>query len=318
MSTSSTETLLNTGYVDQSAPAAAQRRPHRGGALALRIGRRALVPLALMLLWQIAAWAGWIHPNTLASPVQVWGAFRQTWADGQLWPSILDIAAPRQHRPRDRSQRGCAPGVIAGTSRAGEEIVDGPMQMLRSLPFLGLLPLLIVWLGIGESVKIGLVVVGVIYPIYLNLHKGIRAVDPRYAELARACGVGRLGVIRKIVLPAALPSFLVGLRFSLGIAWLSLVVSETVNADSGIGWLIEQGSEYLRTDIIVMGLVLYALLGLLLEGIVRVLEWRLLPWRRDFVSRSASPSTVSPRAARSRSETSAAASGHAPFCATWT
>ena len=118
--------------------------------------------------------------------------------------------------------------------------------MLRALPFLGLLPLLIVWLGIGEGVKIGLVVIGVIFPVYLNLHKGIRSVDPRFAELSRACGVGRWGVIRKVILPGALPSFLVGLRFSLGIAWLSLVIAETVNADKGIGYLIMQGQQYLR------------------------------------------------------------------------
>ena len=108
------------------------------------------------------------------------------------------------------------------------------------------MPLLIVWLGIGEGVKVGLVVIGVIFPVYLNLHKGIRGVDPRFAELSRACGVGRWGVIRKVILPGALPSFLVGLRFALGIAWLSLVIAETVNADKGIGYLIMQGQQYLR------------------------------------------------------------------------
>jgi sulfonate transport system permease protein len=286
MSTSSTETLVNSGYAEpRGGQVASSTRTRRGSRRAVRIGRRALVPLLLLLLWQVAAWAGWIHPNTLASPIQVWNAFRQTWADGQLWPSIFVSVRRVAIGLAIGVSVGTFLGIVAGTSRAGEEIVDGPMQMLRSLPFLGLMPLLIVWLGIGEGVKIGLVVVGVIYPIYLNLHKGIRAVDPRFAELARACGVGRLGVIRRIILPGALPSFLVGLRFSLGIAWLSLVVSETVNADKGIGWLIEQGAEYLRTDVIVMGLVLYALLGLLMEGIVRLLEWRLLPWRREFVSR---------------------------------
>jgi sulfonate transport system permease protein len=141
-----------------------------------------------------------------------------------------------------------------------------------------------VWLGIGEGVKVGLVVIGVIYPIYINVHKGIRAVDPRFAELARACGVGRWGVIRQVILPGALPAFLVGLRFALGIAWLSLVIAETVNADKGIGYLIMQGQQYLQTDVIVMGLVIYALLGLILEGLVRFIEWRTLPWRREFVS----------------------------------
>jgi sulfonate transport system permease protein len=145
------------------------------------------------------------------------------------------------------------------------------------------MPLLIVWLGIGEGVKIGLIVIGVVFPVYLNLHKGIRSVDPRYAELSRACGVGRWGVIRKVILPGALPAFLIGLRFALGIAWLSLVIGETVNADKGVGYLIMHGQQYLQTDVIVMGLVIYAILGLLMEALVRLIEWRALPWRREFV-----------------------------------
>lgn len=256
----------------------------RARGISIRLARRALVPVLLLVLWQTASWAGWIDASTLASPIQVWHAFTDSWSSGQLWPSILVSLRRVAIGLAIGVSAGTLFGIIAGTSRAGEEIVDGPMQMLRSLPFLGLMPLLIVWLGIGEAVKIGLVVVGVVYPIYINLHKGIRAVDPRFAELSQACGVGRWGRIRHVVLPGALPAFLVGLRFALGIAWLSLVVGETVNAEKGIGYLIMQGSQYLRTDVIVMGLVLYAMLGLLLEGLVRLLEWRLLPWRREFVS----------------------------------
>jgi sulfonate transport system permease protein len=248
------------------------------------IARRSLVPILLLILWQVASWAGWIDDSTLASPVQVWHAFSDSWSSGQLGPSILTSLRRVVIGLAIGVSIGTALGLIAGLSRIGEEVVDGPMQMIRSLPFLGLMPLLIVWLGIGEGVKIGLVVIGVVYPIYLNLHKGIRAVDPRFAELSKACGVGRFGVITKVILPGALPAFLVGLRFSLGIAWLSLVIGETVNADKGIGYLIMQGQQYLQTDVIVMGLVIYALLGLILEGIVRLIEWRLLPWRKEFVS----------------------------------
>jgi sulfonate transport system permease protein len=248
------------------------------------IARRAAVVLAIFLLWQCASWAGWIDSATLASPVEVWNAFTESWSSGQLWPSILTSLQRVLIGLAIGVTTGVVLGLIAGLSRVGEELVDAPLQMLRALPFLGLMPLLIVWLGIGEGVKVGLVVIGVIYPIYINVHKGIRAVDPRFAELARACGVGRWGVIRQVILPGALPSFLVGLRFALGIAWLSLVIAETVNADKGIGYLIMQGQQYLETDVIVMGLVIYALLGLILEGIVRFIEWRTLPWRREFVS----------------------------------
>ena len=264
------------------ATSARRARPWRRRAPA--IARRAAVVLAILALWQCASWAGWIDSATLASPVQVWHAFTESWTSGQLWPSVLTSLRRVLIGLAIGVTTGTVLGLVAGLSRIGEEFVDAPLQMLRALPFLGLMPLLIVWLGIGEGVKVGLVVIGVIYPIYINLHKGIRAVDPRFAELARACGVGRLGVIRQVILPGALPSFLVGLRFALGIAWLSLVIAETVNADKGIGYLIMQGQQYLETDVIVMGLVIYAVLGLILEGIVRFIEWRALPWRRDFVS----------------------------------
>jgi sulfonate transport system permease protein len=234
-------------------PLAAPRpRRRRGLQRAAAIGHRALVPLLLVAIWQVASWAGWIDNGTLASPVQVWHAFSESWTSGQLGPSILTSLRRVVIGLAIGVSIGTVLGLIAGLSHFGEEIVDGPMQMIRSLPFLGLMPLLIVWLGIGEGVKVGLVVIGVIYPIYLNL-------------------------------PGALPSFLVGLRFSLGIAWLSLVIGETVNADKGVGYLIMQGQQYLQTDVIVMGLVIYALLGLILEGIVRLIEWRLLPWRKEFV-----------------------------------
>jgi sulfonate transport system permease protein len=261
-------------------PKRSRQRPSRLPGLA----RRALVPIVLVVIWQAASWAGWLTPGTLASPIDVWNAFTESWSSGELLPSILTSLRRVAIGLAIGVSIGTVLGLIAGLSRVGEELVDAPIQMLRALPFLGLMPLLIVWLGIGEGVKVGLVVIGVIFPIYLNLHKGIRSVDPRFAELSKACGVGRWGVIRKVILPGALPAWLVGLRFSLGIAWLSLVIGETVNADKGIGYLIMQGQQYLQTDVIVMGLVIYALLGLAMEGLVRLIEWRTLPWRREFVS----------------------------------
>ncbi len=269
------------------APAPATTQPRRAGRRRSRLrslARRAAAPVLLVVLWQAASWLGWLSGETLASPVEVWRAFVDLWQSGDLWPSVVTSLRRVVLGLAIGVSIGTVLGLIAGLSRIGEELVDAPLQMLRALPFLGLLPLLIVWLGIGEGIKIGLVVVGVIFPVYLNLHKGIRSVDPRFAELAKACEVGRWGVIRKVILPGALPSFLVGLRFSLGIAWLSLVVAETVNADQGIGYLIMQGQQYLQTDVIVMGLVIYALLGLAMEGIVRLIEWRTLPWRREFVA----------------------------------
>jgi sulfonate transport system permease protein len=255
-----------------------QQIQHRLGQTARRLS---LVAIALVI-WQSASWVGWLDVQTLASPAEVWAAAVRLWHSGELFPSIrISLWRVVQGLLIGVSIGGVL-GLIAGLSRIGEEIVDTPLQMLRALPFLGLLPLLIVWLGIGEGIKVGMAAIGVVFPIYLNLSKGIRAVDHRYAELAQTCGVGWRGLVRWIILPGAWPAFLVGLRFSLGIAWLSLVVTESVNAESGIGYLIQQGQQFLQTDVIILGLVIYALLGLAMEALVRLIEWRTLRWRVEF------------------------------------
>jgi sulfonate transport system permease protein len=259
--------------------ARARRLPRLGGP-----ARRMLLVVLLLMLWQCASLLGWVDVQTLASPAEVWTAGVRLWMSGELVPSIwVSLRRVTQGLVIGVSIGGVL-GLIAGLSRMGEEIVDTPLQMLRTLPFLGLLPLLIVWLGIGEGIKVGLVAIGVVFPIYLNLSKGIRAVDHRYAELARACGVGWRGLVRWVIFPGAWPAFLVGIRFSIGVAWLSLVVTEAVNAEAGVGYLIQQGQQFLQTDVIVLGLVIYALLGLVMEALVRLIEWRTLRWRVEFTS----------------------------------
>ncbi|MFO6454539.1 MULTISPECIES: ABC transporter permease [unclassified Aeromicrobium] len=278
-----------TSTVRPAAPAATARPPRppaaarRGSGRAAEIARRASVVVAILVAWQAASSWGWIDRSTLASPAEVASLFWEQLGDGSLatntWVSLRRVLIGLFIG----GTIGTIAGLVAGLSRVGEELVDTPLQMLRALPFLGLMPLLIVWLGIDESLKIGLVTIGVIFPIYLNLHKGIRAVDPRFGELASMHGLGRWQLIRRVIMPGALPSYLVGVRFALGIAWLSLVVAETVNAEAGIGFLVMRGREYVRTDMIVLGLVIYAVLGLLMEWGVRLLERQLLPWRKEFV-----------------------------------
>ncbi len=180
---------------------------------------------------------------------------------------------------------GTCTALLAGLSRLGDDIVDAPMQMLRTLPFLALVPMFILWFGIGELPKVALVALGATFPIYLNLIAGIRGIDPKLVEAARVCGLGRGSIIRHVVLPGALPSALVGLRYALGTAWLSLVVAEQVNATAGIGFLINDARDFLRTDVIVVGLLVYALLGLLTDGLVRTAERRMLAWRPVLVRR---------------------------------
>jgi sulfonate transport system permease protein len=165
-------------------------------------------------------------------------------------------------------------------SRWADQLLDPVLQMLRTLPFLGLVPLLILWFGIGELPKLVLVAFGSAFPLYLNTYAGIRSVDRRLLEAATVLRLGRWQRIWHVVLPSALPQVLVGLRLGLGVAWLSLIVAEQVNADSGLGHMIMEARDFLRADVIVVGLLVYALLGLVTDAVVRTVERKALAWRR--------------------------------------
>ena len=249
----------------------------------LRGARRFLSTMLLVAAWQAASSAGLLSPRVLASPAQIASSAWALAASGDLpWHVAVSLG---------RVSAGLAIGlavgallaVAAGLSRLGEDLIDAPVQMLRTLPFLALVPLFILWFGIGETPKITLVALGSAFPIYLNLFAGIRGVEPRLLEMGRVFGLNRAGLIRHVVLPGALPSALVGLRYSLGVAWLSLVVAEQVNAHAGIGYMINDARDFLRTDVILVGLLLYALLGLGADALVRLLERRLLAWRPQMV-----------------------------------
>lgn len=180
---------------------------------------------------------------------------------------------------------GTGLALVSGLFRIGEDIVDAPVQMLRTVPFVGLIPLFIIWFGIGEPPKIAIITLGVTFPLYLNVYAGIRGVDAQLIEAGESLGLSRWGLVRHVILPGALPSAMTGLRYSLGIAWLALVFAEQVNADSGIGFLMVQARDFLRTDVIVVCLIVYAFLGLLADLIVRTLERLLLQWRPTFTGR---------------------------------
>ncbi len=245
--------------------------------------RRFASALVLILLWQAGSMAGLIPARTLAAPstilVSAWGLL----ITGEL-PYHLLVSLERVAIGLGIGVSvGGALAIVAGLSRRGEDVVDAPMQMLRTLPFLALVPLFILWFGIGEVPKIGLVALGSTFPIYLTLFAGIRGVDPKLMEAGRVFGLDRRGLVWNVILPGALPSALVGLRYALGTAWLSLVVAEQINATAGIGYLINDARDFLRTDIIVVGLLVYALLGLGADAAVRAVERRALAWRPSLV-----------------------------------
>jgi sulfonate transport system permease protein len=239
-------------------------------------------PLVLLALWQVASSAGWLSDNTLAAPGRVLAKAGELLRSGELQSAIVASAG--------RVGLGLLLGLsvavvlatLSGLFRWGEDIVDAPIQMLRTIPVVGLIPLLIIWFGIGEEPKVLLIALGVFFPLYLNLFAGIRGTDPTLVEAGRTAGLTRWGSIRHVILPAALPAALVGLRYSIGVSWLILVFAETINATSGIGFLINQARDFYETDTIVLCLVLYAVLGLLADVVVRLLERLMLSWRPTF------------------------------------
>jgi len=245
--------------------------------------RRFLPPLLLIVLWQAGSSAGFIPSQTVAAPLAIATTFWELASTGELWKHLLVSLQRVAIGMAIALAIGVPLALVAGLSRRGEDIVDASVQMLRTLPFLALVPLFILWFGIGETPKVALVAMGATFPLYMTLFAGIRGVDSKLVEAGRTLGLTRSEQVLHIILPGALPQALVGLRYALGVAWLSLVVGEQINAERGIGYLIMNARDFLRTDIILVGLIVYAALGLAADQAVRAIERTLLAWRPSFV-----------------------------------
>jgi sulfonate transport system permease protein len=218
----------------------------------------------------------------VASPIAVLDAGRELWAQGVLQANLLISL----QRVAEGLALGLAAGVIlavaCGLLRAGEDLLDPVIQAARAVPILGLVPLVIIWFGVGEAPKVFLIALGSTFPVYINTYAAIRGVDMKLIEAGQTFGLNRWGLVRRVVLPGALPGFLVGLRFALVGSWIIDVVAEEINAQSGLGYLINQAQTTDRTDIMFLCLAIYAGLGLLADVLVRQLERTLLTWRRGF------------------------------------
>jgi sulfonate transport system permease protein len=270
--------------------AAESGRAGRLGGMRLLGGRRLISPVLLLAVWQLASATQLISAAKLPPPSKVLStAYHLVATDSPAYGTL-------QHAllvSLERMAIGFAVGggvalvlaVVAGLSRWGEDAVDPLMQMLRTLPLFGLVPVFIVWFGIGELPKILLVALGAAIPLYLNTFSGIRGVDGRLGELGRSLGLSRWEMLVHIVAPGALPEILVGLRQSLGVGWLALVVAEQINASAGLGFIINQATQFLQDDVIFVALLVYTILGLLTDWMVRVLERRALHWRRGLAAR---------------------------------
>ena len=239
------------------------------------------VPLLILVVWQWLAGRGTISPQILPSPLAVLRAGVHL-AHTELWADITVSARRAFTGFAIGAGLGFVLGMLNGLSRLSEEALDTTIHMARTVPHLALIPLVILWFGIGEETKVVLVALGVFFPIYLNTFHGMRTVDPGLVETGRVYGLRGLRLFRQVILPAALPSILLGVRFALGVMWLSLIVAETVAADSGIGYLTTNAREYMQTDVVVLGILIYALLGKGADLSARLLESLLLPWHPNY------------------------------------
>jgi sulfonate transport system permease protein len=241
-----------------------------------------MLPLGIVALWEGLSIAGVIPTRVLPAPTDVLAAGWKLLLSGELlrniwisfWRAIVGFAIGGAF--------GFALGLANGLSRRSERIFDSTLQMVRNIPHLAMIPLVILWFGIGEEAKLFLVALGVFFPIYINTQHGIRGVDPQLVEMGRTYGMSPVMLFRRVILPGALPSIFVGLRYGLGIMWLTLIVAETIAASSGIGYMAMQAREFLLVDVVVLSIVIYALLGKLADSTARLLERLCLSWHPAF------------------------------------
>ncbi|MFB8103346.1 MULTISPECIES: ABC transporter permease [Streptomyces] len=254
-----------------------QLRKPRSRAYALTV--RALGPFVLLGLWWAASATGLLTPDVLASPAEVLRAVAELWENGQL-PDALTTSLTRSGLGLLIGLgAGLTLGITTGFTRLGDELLDSSLQTLRTIPFLSLVPLFMVWFGINETAKILLIAVATTFPMYVSASSGVRNTDPKLVEAMRSFGMSRPAIVREVVLPGALPSLLAGLRLSMTLSVIALIAAEEINATAGIGYLMSQAQSYARTDILAVCILVYGLLGLTADVLVRLLERFLMPWR---------------------------------------
>jgi sulfonate transport system permease protein len=241
-----------------------------------------IVPALLIGVWQLSAHVGWLSSRILPEPLAVLRAAWNLTASGELWGHLRTSAWRALSGFAIGGGLGLLLGLLTGTFKHAETLLDTTLQMIRNIPALALIPLVILWFGIDEMAKLFLVSVGVFFPVYLNTFHGIRSVDKGLIEMAKSYGLSGWSLYRDVILPGALPSILVGVRFALGLVWVLLIVSETISAQSGIGYMTMNAREFLQTDVVLVGILLYALLGKLADVLARGLERYTLRWHPGY------------------------------------
>ncbi|MBD1867323.1 aliphatic sulfonate ABC transporter permease SsuC [Cyanobacteria bacterium FACHB-471] len=243
-----------------------------------------ILPITLLILWQILVQIGWLSTKVLPAPSDVVIAGGRLALTGELSRNLIISTVRAIIGFLIGGSIGFGLGLLNGIARPAEKVLDTSVQMIRNIPHLALIPLFILWFGIGEEAKIFLVALGVFFPIYLNTFHGVRSVDPELIEMAKSYGLQGWSLFRKVIFPRALSSILVGVRYALGIMWLTLIVAETITLDSGIGYMAMNAREFMQTDVVVLSILMYAILGKLADVATRAVEKKWLKWNPNYQS----------------------------------
>ncbi|WP_406090921.1 ABC transporter permease [Streptomyces sp. NBC_01013] len=283
---------VNTAVVpgereDQPRGAVPARKPGAPRATRRRLGPGRTVPFGRLIgpvlvigLWWFASAIGYLDPRILSGPGTVLSTASDLVASGRLQDNVLISLQRAGLGLFFGVTAGVLLAVAAGLSRTGEYLLDGPLQIKRAIPSLAMLPLLILWLGIGEQMKVTVIALGVAVNMYINTYASLTGIDSRYVELAEGLDLSRAQFVRKVVVPGSLPGFFVGLRLGVTASWLGLIVVEQINATSGIGYMMFQAQQYAQSDVIIVGLVAYGIFGYASDAAVRAVERKVLSWRR--------------------------------------
>ncbi|MCX0246938.1 ABC transporter permease [Streptomyces drozdowiczii] len=268
-----------------ASPAKAPPAAPRGTRRRLGPGRtvpfgRLIGPVLVIALWWAASATGYLDPRILSGPGTVLSTASDLVSSGRLQDNVLISLQRAGLGLFFGVTAGVLLAVAAGLSRTGEYLLDGPLQIKRAIPSLAMLPLLILWLGIGEQMKVTVIALGVAVNMYINTYASLTGIDSRYVELAEGLDLSRAQFIRKVVVPGSLPGFFVGLRLGVTASWLGLIVVEQINATSGIGYMMFQAQQYAQSDVIIVGLVAYGIFGFASDAAVRAVERKVLSWRR--------------------------------------
>ncbi|AIQ49441.1 ABC transporter permease [Paenibacillus sp. FSL R7-0273] len=242
----------------------------------------AAIPAAVIALWQLGGSAGWISPEFLPAPWSILSAFAGLAASGELLHHLGVSIGRAGLGYVIGGVLGLLLGVLTGLFRKAEYLLDPSVQVLRLVPHLAIAPLIILWFGFGEVSKIAIILSGAFFPLYINTFMGIRSVDNKLFEVARVLGFGPLQRLRRLILPAALPGILLGLRLSMAVAWIGLVVAELIGSSSGVGFLINEAKQNSNTEVIFVGIIIFAIVGKLIDSLFRVIERKLLHWRDSY------------------------------------